>query len=61
MKCELCGHEEKPESGQMLDDVRLIDDHLQRMHPQEYGDGPERWPDGEVVLEDETIDPSDFG
>lgn len=60
MKCELCGHHELPEDGTMLGDVRLMDDHLRVMHPDEYGDGPERWPDGGVVIHDTTLDPSDF-
>jgi len=24
------------------------------MHPAEYGDGPERWPDGSLVVVDKT-------
>jgi hypothetical protein len=59
MRCELCGHEDKT-AADILDDVRLMDDHLRVMHPDEYGDGPERWPDGSVVLHDETLEPEDF-
>lgn len=36
-------------------------EHLRLMHPDQYGDGPERWPDGGVVLDDQTLSPEDFG
>lgn len=36
-------------------------DHLRVMHPDQYGDGPERWPDGQPVLYDTTLEPRDFG
>jgi hypothetical protein len=51
--CALC-----PE---VVTGINAADDHLRLMHPDEYGTGPERWPDGAVVLEDHTLDPSDFG
>jgi hypothetical protein len=42
----------------------LIDDgileHLRLLHPQEFGDGPQRWPDGHMVVVDPTLEPSDF-
>lgn len=44
-KCLLCGDTLDPGG---LQDVL---DHLRVHHPQEYGDGPERWPDGMPVLE----------
>lgn len=60
MKCGLCGeHDTTPKD--MAEDVALMMDHLRLFHPEHYGDGPERWPDGGVVLHDETIDPGDFG
>ncbi len=34
--------------------------HLQEVHPEVYGDGPERWPDGRVVVTDTTLEPKDF-
>lgn len=37
-----------------------IDDHLRVMHPDEYGDGPQRWPDGQIAVVDTTIDTRDF-
>ena len=61
MKCHLCGHDEKPADENMGADLRLMVDHLRVMHPEEYGDGPERWPDGGIVLHDDTLEPSDFG
>lgn len=51
--CQLC-----PE---VLTGITEADDHLRVMHPEEYGDGPQRWPDGGVVLDDQTLDPKDFG
>lgn len=42
----------------------LVDllDHLRVLHPDAYGDGPERWPDGAVVLEveDDALTPEMF-
>lgn len=40
-------------------DLGLMD-HLRLDHPDEYGDGPERWPDGETVIIDTTLEPGDF-
>lgn len=34
--------------------------HLRVMHPAEYGDGPERWPDGGLVVLDATLTPEEF-
>lgn len=50
-KCELCG-ERKPATD-MLDHIRV-------MHPDQYGDGPERWPDGTVLIYEDP-DEEDFG
>lgn len=49
--CELCG--EQPDDAELLD-------HLRVMHPTEYGDGPERWPDGSLVVYDDTLMPGEF-
>lgn len=35
--------------------------HLRVMHPAEYGNGPERWPDGGLVVYDTTLTPREFG
>jgi hypothetical protein len=34
--------------------------HLRVLHPNEYGDGPERWPDGNIVVHDQTLEPEEF-
>ena len=44
-KCEVCGDAINP--GGPED----IIDHLRVVHPELYGDGPERWPDGALVIE----------
>lgn len=50
--CNLCG--DTPDDTDILDHLRL-------MHPAEYGDGPARWPDGGLVIIDQTIDtPADI-
>lgn len=43
--CEVCGDPIVPGT---LNDIL---DHLRVMHPDEYGDGPEMWPDGGPVIE----------
>lgn len=53
-KCLHC-----PPGANYVEDERLLD-HLRLMHPTEYGDGPERWPDGEPVVEDTTLEPENF-
>lgn len=37
-----------------------VTDHLRLLHPEHYGDGPERWPDGQIVVYDTTLDSQDF-
>jgi hypothetical protein len=32
----------------------------QLMHPDRYGDGPQRWPDGSLVVLDATLEPGEF-
>lgn len=53
--CHLC-----PPEDQFVPDYDM-DDHLRVHHPDVYGDGPERWPDGHVVVHDLTLEPGDFG
>lgn len=48
-KCALCGETFPPGHG-----PQEILDHLRRFHPTEYGDGPEHWPDGGLVVVDLT-------
>jgi hypothetical protein len=47
--CNLCGEQH----DNILEHLRLI-------HPDVYGDGPARWPDGEIVVVDETLTPEEF-
>lgn len=42
------------------DGIEGIADHIRILHPDEYGEGPERWPDGRVAVVDHTIGPDDF-
>ncbi len=42
-----------------MPDDRLLH-HLEVVHPQQYGDGPEAWPDGAPVVVDTTLGPADF-
>lgn len=53
--CHVCpaGDQHVPDEG--------IAEHLRVVHPDLYGDGPERWPDGQVVVHDTTLEPGDFG
>lgn len=39
------------------DDFPDIVEHLRLLHPEEYGEGPDRWPDGSLVA---LMDPDDF-
>ena len=50
--CHVCDDDTIP-------DTELLD-HIRVMHPDAWGDGPEKWPDGEFVIHDGTLDPSDF-
>lgn len=47
--CHLCGEE-------FGADIDAVLDHLRLFHPEDYGDGPMRWPDGGLVVLD-TGDP----
>jgi hypothetical protein len=49
--CDLC-HEP-------VEDDHLLE-HLRLLHPDDYEDGPERWPDGDIVVHDQTLEPKDF-
>lgn len=37
-----------------------IADHLRLLHPDEYGDGPDWWPDGTPVIYDMTVEPHEW-
>lgn len=51
--CRLCGDSEPRSPQQILDHFRVV-------HPDVYGDGPERWPDGALVVEFEPSTPADI-
>lgn len=51
--CRLCP------DGVPRSPVEMLD-HLRVLHPEVYGDGPQRWPDGHLVIEDDTSEPDDF-
>lgn len=51
-RCELC--------KEMFATTDILE-HLRLLHPDAYGDGPEQWPDGTVVIYDTTLEPDDFG
>ena len=58
MKCNLCGeHDVSPET--LMEDIRLMVDHIRVMHPDFYSQ-LELWLDGEPVIHDETVEPEDF-
>lgn len=51
--CHLC-----PPDDNTIDDRDILD-HLRVIHPDHYGDGPQRWPDGQLVIVDTTLDPTE--
>jgi hypothetical protein len=48
-RCEICGDAIDPGG------IQDILDHLRVLHPETYGDGPERWPDGGLVIDDTDL------
>jgi hypothetical protein len=46
--------------NEVLHDPEMLD-HLRVVHPEVWGDGPQRWPDGRIVVYDTTLTPGDFG
>lgn len=55
MKCLICNDEWPDEEG----GLESIVDHLRVVHPDQY-EPPERWPDGGIVVTDDTLAPEDF-
>lgn len=51
--CELC-------PGRPAYPVGEVEDHLRLLHPDDYGNGFEHWPDGGLVVVDLTLQPADF-
>ena len=55
----MCGeHDISPTT--LGEDLQLIIDHIRVLHPDVYAE-MEFWPDGQVVIHDETLTPEDFG
>ena len=48
-----------PPDDNAVPDWEMVD-HLRLIHPDVYGDGPQRWPDGSVVVVDCTLTPAEF-
>lgn len=55
MKCFIC-NEEWPDAEGGLESAG---DHIRVNHPDQY-EPPERWPDGQIVVHDDTLTPEDF-
>jgi hypothetical protein len=55
--CNLCG-ENLPEKD-MAEGIVVMTDHLRLWHSDEFGEGPERWPDGAVVVYEPDAEPDD--
>lgn len=53
--CHLCAAPLTP------GDLDAILDHVRVIHPDAWGDGPERWPDGGLVMEVEIDDETPVG
>ncbi len=54
--CDICD-EDVPRPGDPHDestDGMVLVDHIRVMHPDQYGDGPELWPDGGPVIIDKS-------
>lgn len=51
--CHVC------EPAETIPDPDMVD-HIRLMHPDVYGDGPQRWPDGSVVVVDCALEPGEF-
>jgi hypothetical protein len=50
--CHLCPDDVARSPVEMLNHFRVL-------HPAEYGDGPERWPDGGIVIYEDDPEPAD--
>lgn len=55
MKCLLCGDEWPDVEG----GLESIEQHLRVLHADIY-EPAERWPDGQIVVTDDTLEPEDF-
>ncbi|HKY57617.1 MAG TPA: hypothetical protein VJL80_06235 [Aeromicrobium sp.] len=55
MKCGLCDWEQPDAEGGLEAGI----DHIRVMHPDQYEE-PERWPDGGLVIHDDTLTAEEF-
>lgn len=53
-RCHVCQPEAAIADEEILNHVRLL-------HPEQWGDGIECWPDGSPVIVDLTLEVGDFG
>jgi hypothetical protein len=58
--CQLCGEQLAGTGEDMATDMLTALDHLRLFHPDQYEE-PETWPDGSLVVHDESLEPGDFG
>lgn len=55
--CDLCDEDVPRSNPEAPADAHDLLDHLRLMHPQEYGEGPLHWPDGQrVVIDQDDLD-----
>lgn len=57
-QCNLCKIT-VPYTGNMMVDMEATLEHVRLFHPEEYGDGPNRWPDGSLVYIEDFV-PEEF-
>lgn len=58
--CALCG-DDLGRAPTLAEDAEALVDHIRVMHPDTYSENPpERWPDGSLVIQDETLTPEEF-
>lgn len=55
MKCLICSEEWPDAEG----GLQSFEDHMRVIHPDQY-EPAERWPDGALVIHDDTLTPEDF-
>jgi hypothetical protein len=58
--CQLCGERLADTGEDMAADMLEAMEHLRLFHPDQYEE-PETWPDGSLVVEDQSLEPDDFG
>jgi hypothetical protein len=58
--CQLCGERLAGTGEDMAADMLTALEHIRLLHPDVYEE-PETWPDGSLVVVDESLEPNDFG